>query len=136
LSQLRFHPGHVLVGATGVDDDAEPGFVEEIDDQVVHHAAAFVQHAGVQRLAGGLQLVDVVGHQFLQEVTRAFTLQINRQHVRHIEHAGVAAHDMVFLDLRAVVDGHFPAGEIHQLGVGFTVFVVERCLFEHVRHPY
>jgi hypothetical protein len=123
FGQLRFHPGDVLVGATGVDDDAEPGFVEEVDDQVVHHAAAFVQHAAVQGLAGGLQLVDVVGDQFLQEVTRALAFQIDRQHVRHIEHAGVAPHDMVFLDLRTVMDRHFPAGKIHQFGVGFAVFV-------------
>jgi hypothetical protein len=41
--------------------------------------------------------------------------------VRNVEHAGVAAYGVVFLDLRAVVKRHLPAAEIDHLGAASAV---------------
>jgi hypothetical protein len=122
---LDLDPGQVLVGATGVDHHPEPGLVEEVDDEVVDDAAALVQHAGIQRAAAGLQLVDVVGEEFSQEIARARAADVDRQHVRDVEHAGIVAHDVVLVELRTIMQRHFPAGEIDQLGVGLAVPGVE-----------
>ena len=44
---------------------------------------------------------------------------------RHVEHAGVAAHLVVLVDLRAVVDRHVPAAEVDHLGAERAVGRVE-----------
>jgi len=41
--------------------------------------------------------------------------EIHDSHVRYVEQAGGAAHSMVLLDLRTVMQRHVPAAEIHQL---------------------
>jgi hypothetical protein len=126
MGQHATHPDHVLVRGAGIDHDAVALGAEVIHDQVVDHAAGLVEHAGIQRLAGHGELGHVVGQQVAQVVARLRPGEVERAHVRDVEHAGVAAHDMVFLDLRAVVDGHFPAGEIDHLGAGGEMGVVER----------
>ena len=60
-------PGEILVARAGVHDHAEPGFVEEVDDEIVDDAAGLVEHAAVERLAGLVQLADVVGEQALRK---------------------------------------------------------------------
>jgi hypothetical protein len=50
--QALLHPGEILVGGAGVDDDAVRGIGEEVDDQVVDHAALLIEHAGIKGLAG------------------------------------------------------------------------------------
>jgi hypothetical protein len=124
------HPGEVLFGGAGVDHQAEPVLVHEIDDEVVDDAAGLVQHAGIQRLAGDLQLVDVVGHQPAQEGADVGATDVDRQHVRDVEQAAARTHRVVFLDLRAVVDRHVPAAEVDHLGAEFAMGGVERGLFE------
>ena len=49
--RLRGDPGQVLVAGGGVDHDPEEVLGQEIDDQVVDHAALLVEHARVERLA-------------------------------------------------------------------------------------
>ena len=85
---------------------------EEVDDEVVEDAAVRAQQARIERLAGVLELVDVVGERIAQEIARAVAAQIERAHVRYVEHAGVAAHGVMLVDLRAVVDRHVPAAEV------------------------
>ena len=53
----------VFFGGAGIDHDAEAGVGQEVDDQVVDHAAGFVEHGGVERLAGDGELGDIVGDQ-------------------------------------------------------------------------
>ena len=82
-------------------------------------------------LPGTLQLVDVVGEQMAQELARARAVQVDDGHVRDVEHAGVAAHLLVLLDLRAVVDRHVPAAEVDHLRAERAVGFVEDGLLGH-----
>ena len=82
-------------------------------------------------LPGTVQLVDVVGEREAQEVARAGAFEVDDAHVRHVEHAGVAAHRVVLLDLRAVVDRHVPAAEVDHAGARGAVRGVEDGGFEH-----
>ncbi len=76
-------------------------------------------------MPGVVELGHVVGQQMAQVGAGIGAGEIQRAHVGNIEHAGVGAHGVVFLDLRAVVDGHLPAGEIDHLGAGGEVGIVE-----------
>jgi len=51
------------------------------------------------------------------------------------KHAGVASHLMMLLELRAVVDGHFPAGEVHHPGLGREVLWVQGGALGHGVKP-
>src|SRR3546814_8310960 len=90
-----------------------------------------VEHAGVQRLARLLQLVDRVGDQPAQEITHLRPVQVDHGHVRDVEHAGIAAHLVVLLDLRTVVERHVPAAEVDHLRAEGAVGVVEYRLAGH-----
>ena len=129
--RLAADPGQVLVAGGGIDHQAEEIVPEEVDDEIVDDAAALVEHAAVQGLAGVLQLVDVVGHQQAQEVAAARAFEIDHRHVGHVEHAGAAAHRVVLLDLGAVVDRHVPAGEVDHLRALAQMLVVEGSLLAH-----
>jgi hypothetical protein len=77
-------------------------------------------------LPGYGELGHVVGQQVAQVVAGAGADEVQRAHVRNVEHAGIAPHGVVFLDLGTVMDGHFPAGEIDHLGAGGEMGIVER----------
>jgi hypothetical protein len=89
----------------------------------------------VQRLARLLQLVDRVGDEVAQERACARAGEVDHGHVRDVEHAGVAAHQVVFVELRAVVDRHVPATEVHHLRAQRAVGLVEDGLVGHARDP-
>src|SRR6185369_2884698 len=97
-------------------------------DQVIENAAGLVQQAAVERLAGGLELADVVGEQVLQEGAHALTPKVDDAHVRDVKDARGAAHGVVFADLGAVLHRHVPAAEIDQARPEFPVQRVERSL--------
>jgi hypothetical protein len=101
------------------------------DDQVVDDAALGIQHARVEGFARQAQLGDVVGDQLAQPGLGVAALHVDRPHVRDIEHTGIAADDVMLLQLRTVVDGHVPAGEIDHLGAGGDVGIIKRCSFSH-----
>ncbi len=42
-----------------------------------------------------------------------------------------AAHGMMFFDLGAVIDGHFPAGKIHDLAAHADMLVEQRGVIAH-----
>ncbi len=123
--RLRAHPGQVLVARAGVHDDAEPGLGQKIDDEVVDDAAGLVEHAAVERLARSGQLRHVVREQAAQELAHLGAASVDHAHVRHVEDARIAAHGVVLLDLRAVVDGHVPPAEIHHARALLDVQVIE-----------
>ena len=89
------------------------------------------EHAAVERLAGRREAADVVGEQPQQQRADAGTAQVDRAHVRDVEHARVAPHGVVLLDLRAVVDRHVPAAEIDHARAGRDMEVIERCSSSH-----
>ncbi|KAG0751064.1 hypothetical protein G6F24_014676 [Rhizopus arrhizus] len=104
-----------------------------VDDQVVDDAAARIQHARVQGLARHLQLVHRVGQQAAQERLDLVTAKVDHGHVADVEHTRLAAHQMVLVELRAVVDGHVPTPEIDHLGAEGAVGIVEQRLLGHDR---
>ena len=124
---MRAHPGEVLVARAGVDDQAEPGLVEEIDDQVVDHAAAPRSACSCTAPCPGLSAWRRRWRAGAQELAHPRAARVDDAHVRDVEHAGVAAHRVVLLDLRAVVDRHVPAAEIDHAGAQLDVQVIERC---------
>ena len=77
-------------------------------------------------MPGVLQLVDVVRERVAQEIARAGAFEVDDAHVRDVEHAGVAAHRVMLVDLRAVVDRHVPAAEIDHARARGAVNGVER----------
>ena len=125
-------PGGVLVARAGVHDDAEVLCVAEVGDQVVDDAAALVEHAAVERLARIFELRDVVREQVAQVVARTRAADVGDEHVRHVEHAGIAPHGVMLFDLRAVVDRHVPAAEVHHAGTRRNVRFVQGCLETHL----
>ena len=128
-------PLEILFARARIDDHAKPLVVQVIDDEVVDDAAVVAQHARIERLAGLRELGDVVGEQAAQVVAHAVAAQVDHAHVRDVEHARVAAHGMVLLDLRAVVDRHVPAAEIDGAGARSHVRVVERSAQTHFVVP-
>ena len=132
---LLADPRQILVSGRRVDDKAEKIFGQKIDDEIVDHAALRVEHAGVERLAALLQLVHRVGDQMTQKLPGARAAQVDHGHVRHIEHAGVAANLMMLVDLRAVADRHVPPAEVDHLGAERAVGVVEDGLLRHGAGP-
>ena len=112
-------------GAVGYDAVAGFVFAHAVHDKVVNHAAFVVEHGGIEGFAHEAELGHVVGQKFAEEGFGFFAGHVGNQHVRHVEHAGVGAHGFVFGNLRAVVDGQLPAGEINQLGACVFVGLVE-----------
>jgi len=58
-----------------------------------------------------------------EEIARAGAENLDHAHVRHVEHPGIAPHCVVLFDLRPVMKGHLPPGELDQPGVRATVLV-------------
>jgi trehalose 6-phosphate synthase len=115
-----------LCHVAGIDDQAVVCRREKIHDQIINDAAVFIEQAGIQRAARGGQFGDVVRQQMTQEVRGICTGDIHGAHVRDVEQAGIAAHGMVLFNLRAIVDGHFPTGEIDHARVGGKVVGIKR----------
>ena len=115
VARLLLHPRQIRLTGGRVDDGAIKAVVEKIRDQIVDHPAVVVEHAAIQRLAAGVELVDIVGQQPAQIIARALTLDIDHRHVRNIEHAGLATHRMMLVHLRTVMNRQRPAGELDHL---------------------
>ena len=124
---VALQPGCIFLARARIHDDPEPCIGHVVDDKVVNHAAGFIEHATVERFAGVFELGNVVRKQIAEVVARACPDDIGDQHVRNVEHPGVATHSVVLVDLRAVVDGHIPAAEVDHARTGGHVRVVQRC---------
>ena len=133
----RFHdlaaePGEIFPRPARIHHQTKPFFAEQIHDQVVDHPARMVEHAGIERAPRLAQLVHIVGEGTAQKCARAVAVHIDGEHVRDVEHPGIAPHRVVFLDLGAVVDRHVPAAEIDHARPQGPVGGVERGGLEHV----
>ena len=106
--------------------------VGAIDDGIVDDAGVFVEQHAVER-ATCCQRRHITGKDRAQEVGGASAGHVDHAHVRHIEHANALSHGVVFGELRAIVQGHGPAGERHHARAARNVLVVKRCA-ERFRH--
>ena len=131
VPRMLAQPGEVPGAGRSIHYHPEVPRIEVIDDQVVDYAAIRIQHAGIKGLAVTFQLRDVVCKQMPQELPAAVAAQIDDRHVRHVEHSRMSPHRVVFLFLRAVVDGHVPAAEIDHARACGNVLVVQRSLESH-----
>ncbi|MNE30390.1 hypothetical protein D3C80_1239010 [compost metagenome] len=127
---LRLQPGQVLVAGGGVDHQAIAAG-GAVDDQVVDHPALGIQHDAVQRLPQLGQARHIVGQHPAQILSGLHAGDIDHSHVRDIEDPAVAAHLMMLLDLRTVVQRHVPAAEVDHLGAKRHVQVVEGGALSH-----
>ena len=73
-------------------------------------------HPAWVRFTRRFQFGDVVCQQITQKLPGAATAQIDNRHVGHVEHTGIGAHRVVLINLRAVVQRHHPAMEVHHAG--------------------
>ena len=81
FSHFGLHPGQIFFSRTGVDHDAETRFSQEVNDQVINHAAGVIEHSGVERLAGNLQFGHIIGDEAGKESSAIGADHIDRAHV-------------------------------------------------------
>ena len=112
--KLSLHPGQILIAGGGVDDQPITAR-HQVDDHVVDHAALLVEHGAVQGATGGVQSFDIVGQQILQPLLGLKPGDVDHGHMRDIKNPTVAAHLMVLLNLRAVMQRHIPTAKIDHL---------------------
>ena len=109
---LLVQPFDVFVGSARIDHQTEKIFSEKIHNQVVNHTTIWAQHARVQGFARHLQFINVVRQNITQKIAGFVTRNIDHTHVRDIKNPCVAAHGVVFFDLRTIVHRHIPAAKI------------------------
>ena len=121
----------VFIAGGGIGHNAVGGFgfVHAVDNQVVHHAACFVEHGRIQRFADKAQLGHIVGQQLLQPGAGLVAHHIAHQHVRYVEHTGIGAHRFVFFDLGAVMNRQIPAGKVNHFAAGGHMGRIEWGVF-------
>ncbi len=112
-----------LVG--GVDHEQEFLGTEAIDQKVIDVGTPLGEESTVV-CPPRLELGDIVGCQPLQSLFGLGTAHGQLPHVRHIEQTGGLSHGPMLVDDSRVLDRHFPAGELHQLGASFNVTLIER----------
>ena len=126
-------PGDVGVDATGIDDEQVGFFGDPVGVQVIDGATGFQTQVGVLAEADG-QFPKIVGEQPIEERQGLGSLEPDLAHVADIEDSGRAAHRMVLLDDRGVLDGHFPASELDELAAELLVRCEEGGAFQ--RHGW
>ena len=107
--------------------------VEPVHDQVVDDPAALVREERVLRPTG-LELVEVVREQALEQLVGARPLHVDLAHVRDVEDPGVRANRPVLLEHALVLDGHLPPGERDEPCAERDVAIVKRRPGERLRH--
>ena len=113
---------YVPVGGVAYDEDAL--IREPVDDEVVEDAAALIAGHAVAGVTGW-DGSDVGGDNGVGEGLSVGTIEEEPAHVGDVEHAGVGANGVVFLDGGAVAGRHVPAAELDHLGVEGKVGGVE-----------
>lgn len=125
---MMMNPAKILVDFRGVDDEQIFVVSEMINDQIVDHAAAFIQQKSVLAFANG-DLFDVVGEEMVQPRFGLRATDEKFAHVRNIKDADCVANGVVLVHNRVVLDGHHPAAEFDHFSAEANVFVVERGFF-------
>ncbi|MNS34972.1 hypothetical protein D3C72_671120 [compost metagenome] len=128
--EMRLHPGHVLIAGGGVDHQAIT-LIETVDDHVVDNPALLVEHGAVQRTAGAVQAFDIIGQQMPEPGFCLGATDIDYGHVGYIEDTAIAAHLMVFLDLRSIMQRHVPTAKIDHLRAKGEMKVIQRRTLSH-----
>ena len=118
-------PLQVALVIGGVGDRQIAVGVQAVGEQVIQYPTVLAaQHAVLRPVDRDLR--DVVGEQPLQQLERPGTRGFDLAHVRHVEDPARFAHRHVLLTDAYILDGHLPAGELHQLRARGDVIVVER----------
>ena len=126
--RLLKHPQHPL-RVRGVGHHEVPLLLHPVDDQVLDHAAALVQHEVVERLSDR-RLAQVVRDDPLQHREGPRSGDLDLAQVREIEEPHAFAHRLVFLQRTRVLDRHVPAREGSHLRSEARVFLLERRVLE------
>ena len=122
--------GQVLLCIGGVHHQQEPVLLESVQVGVVDGAAVLIGDDAVLGLVD-LQRHDVAGQNVLQEGHTLRALHQQAAHVGHVEQAaGVAGVQVLGNDAGGVLDGHFPSAEVHHLGAGGHMDIVELGTFQ------
>ena len=119
-----------MVGRVG--DGQEAVGRQAVGEEIVEHAAVLAAHDGVLR-AAHRELLDVVGDQVLQQLLGLRAAGLDLAHVRDVEHAAGVAHGDVLLADPAVLHGHLPPREGHELRARVDVAVEQRGALERLR---
>ena len=125
----RLEPGKVLVNFRGVHHEQPLGLADAVDDQIVDHAAALVQHQRVLPVTGR-EAVHVVCKEAVQPCRRARALCKKLTHVRNVEDPECAAHCVVFVHDSRILHRHVPAAEADHFSTETDVLGVEWRAFQ------
>ena len=107
--------------------------LQPIKNHVIHDPAAIVEQQIILGL-GHFHACNVVGGNALAEFHGIRALNFDLAHVADVEQPRPAAHGQMLLDNAAILDRHFPAGELHDSRARPTVRGVERSSFQTLRH--
>ena len=126
-------PEEILFDHRGVDHQQELPIAGAVGDQVVDHAAAFVEHERVLAMAGS-KAGDVVGEHPVEPGGGGLPADEELAHVGNVEDAGALAHGVVLVDDRGVLDRHVPAGEGDEARAELDMCGFQRAAVQVGRH--
>src|SRR5690606_16233992 len=107
---------------------------EAVDEAVVQDAAVLLADRRVVGLAH-VELRGVVRGDELDEAERVIAPDLELAHVRDVEQTGARAHGLVLGDdAGRILNGHFEAGERHELRAGLPVLLEKRGALEFLGH--
>lgn len=125
---LKMVPIFFPVG--GVDDEKVVLLFKTVEIGVVDGSSVFVGDDGVLRFSD-VQGGGVVCENVLQKGQGILSAYEKASHVGYVEQAGPFSGGQVFShDPRLILDGHFPAGEFHQLASRVLVTGIKWCAVE------
>ncbi|MNH96095.1 hypothetical protein D3C73_487570 [compost metagenome] len=78
-----------------------------------------------------MQTFDIIGQQMLEPGLGLGAADVDHGHVGYIENTAIAAHLVVFLDLRSVMQRHIPTAKIDHLRAEGEMKVIQRRTLSH-----
>ena len=111
--------------------DAQKIFVlvgQSIDKDIVFDASLPVTDHRILRVQR-LKRRDIIGGDRLQESQGAWPIDHDTAHMTHVEQPGLGPDRLVLIHHPTILDRHFPAGEINELGTGGAMLGDKRGLF-------
>ena len=126
---MGLKPREVFVDLRGIHDQQITLLLDTIHDQVVDHAALFVEQKGVLAFADGKPF-EIIGQHAVQPFRRRRPGNEELPHVRDVEDAELAPNRLVLVKDAGVLDGHRPAPEADHLSAKRHVFAMQRSLFQ------
>jgi len=129
IGEVAGEPGDILIDLRGIDHQEILIGRAAIGDEVIDHAAIFIEHDRVLAFADR-ESCEVVGEQAVELIERAGAADEHLTHVRNVEDANLLADCLVLIDDRAVLHGHVPSGEGHHPGAEGEMGGFERRMVE------